>query len=250
MIIRLEQLIDQLYDQTNINHNNSKYEHLGKLRVLIIRSVVPGIFCAGADLKERFTMSTSEVTQFVSKLQALSSRIYHFPTPTIAAIDGVALGGGLEYALAADLRVASANAKLGLVETKLAIIPGAGGTQYLSRLLPVNIAKELIFTGRIIDGTNDAAAMIQYGLVNSVVEQNAQGDAAYQRALQLAEEILTSGPIALRAAKLAINAGTQVDLASGLIIEGCCYQQVINTKDRLEGLAAFREKRKPEYTGE
>lgn len=97
-----------------------------ELRVLIIRSVVPGIFCAGADLKERATMHIKEIPPFVSKLRAISTAIADFPYPTIAAIDGAALGGGLEYALAADMRIASLNAKIGLVESKLAIIPGAG----------------------------------------------------------------------------------------------------------------------------
>jgi methylglutaconyl-CoA hydratase len=108
--------------------NESLYQ-LGKdqeLRCLIIRSVVPGIFCAGADLKERLTMHEKEIPPFVTRLRAIGNAIHDFPYPTIAAIDGAAIGGGLEYALAADLRVAASNAKLGLVETKLAVIPGAG----------------------------------------------------------------------------------------------------------------------------
>lgn len=102
-----------------------------ELRVLIIRSVVPGIFCAGADLKERSTMHIKEVAPFVTKVRAVATALADFPFPTIAALDGAALGGGLEYALAADMRVASLNAKIGLVETKLAIIPGAGNTYSL-----------------------------------------------------------------------------------------------------------------------
>lgn len=217
-----------------------------ELRVLIIRSVVPGIFCAGADLKERSTMHVKEIPHFVSKLRSISSAIYDFPSPTIAAIDGAALGGGLEYALSADLRVASTNAKMGLVETKLAIIPGAGGTQRLTRIIPRHIAKELIFTGRILDG----AQAFHYGLVNYTVPQNDSLDAAYQRAVLLAEEMLSAGPAALRAAKMAINKGCEVDVNTGLAIEAACYQQLINTKDRLEGLAAFKEKRQPKYIGE
>ena len=216
------------------------------LRVLIIRSLVPGIFCAGADLKERSTMPEKEVPAFVSKLRSLSSAIYNFPLPTIAAIDGAALGGGLEYALATDIRVASNNAKLGLVETKLAIIPGAGGTQRLPRIIPRSLAKELIFTGRIISGTQ----AFTYGIVNHAVEQNSDGDAAYLKALSIGEEMLSCGPIALKAAKAAINYGTETDLATGLTIEGACYQDVVRTKDRLEGLAAFKEKRAPNFNGE
>lgn len=155
-------------------------------------------------------------------------------------------GGGLEIALSCDIRVASSNAKLGLVETKLAIIPGAGGTQRLPRLINTSLAKELIYTGRIFDG-NYAK---EIGLVNHVVEQNETGDAAYQKSLSIAEEILPNGPVALKMAKAAINRGIEVDLNSGLNIEEACYAQIIPTKDRSEGLAAFKEKRKPVYIGQ
>ncbi|XP_054165943.1 methylglutaconyl-CoA hydratase, mitochondrial-like [Oppia nitens] len=217
-----------------------------ELRVLIVRSVVAGIFCAGADLKERATMHEKDIPPFVAKLRSIANAIHDFPVPVIAAIDGAAIGGGLEYALAADLRVAASNAKLGLVETKLAVIPGAGGTQRLSRLIPIHLAKELIFTGKVIDGHSAAAI----GLVNYSVEQNAQGDAAYRRAVKLAEEMISNGPIALRAAKVAINKGIEVDLHSGLAIEASCHSLCVHTKDRLEGLASFKEKRAPKYRGE
>ncbi|XP_076360345.1 methylglutaconyl-CoA hydratase, mitochondrial [Tachypleus tridentatus] len=216
------------------------------LRVLIIRSLIPGVFCAGADLKERAKMSESEVGPFVARLRGMSIEIHDLPVPTIAVLDGAAMGGGLELALACDLRVAASSAKMGLVETKLAIIPGAGGTQRLPRVVGPSVAKELIFTGRIIDG-NQAHSI---GLVNHVVEQNQTGDAAYHKALELAEEIVPQGPVALRMAKLAINKGTEVDLNSGLAYEQAFYAQVIPTKDRIEGLQAFKEKRPPCYKGE
>ena len=110
--------------------------------------MVPGVFCAGADLKERAKMSADEVGPFVGKLRGVLHEMQKIPFPTIAAIDGVAVGGGLEMALGYDMRVASTNAKMGLVETKLAIIPGAGGTQNLARVVGTSKAKELIFTGR------------------------------------------------------------------------------------------------------
>ncbi|XP_029502257.1 methylglutaconyl-CoA hydratase, mitochondrial isoform X2 [Oncorhynchus nerka] len=188
-----------------------------KVRTVIICSMVPGIFCAG-----------------------------NLPMPTIAAIDGAALGGGLEMALSCDIRIASNNAKLGLTETKLAIIPGAGGTQRLPRAIGVALAKELIFAARAIDGTEAK----RLGLVSHAVEQNKSGDAAYLRALDLAREFNPNGPIAIRMAKLAINQGIEVDLNTGLAIEEACYAQVIPTKDRLEGLAAFKEKRLPRFKGE
>jgi len=215
------------------------------VRCVIIRSEVPGIFCAGADLKERLTMSEREVAAFVSKLRSNVADLRNLPMPVIAAVDGAAVGGGMEMALSCDLRVASTTAKLGLVETGLAIIPGGGGTQQLPRIVGPALAKELIFTARVLDGAEGA----RLGLVNHAVEQNAAGDAAYLRAVQLAEEILPNGPIAVRMAKAAINRGIEVDLESGLKYEEAYYAQVIPTKDRIEGLKAFKEKRKPDYKG-
>ncbi|XP_075067243.1 methylglutaconyl-CoA hydratase, mitochondrial [Mixophyes fleayi] len=217
-----------------------------KVRTVILRSEVPGVFCAGADLKERVKMHPSEVGPFVSKARALMNEFANLPMPTIAALDGAALGGGLEMALASDIIVAASSAKMGLVETKLAIIPGAGGTQRLPRAVGVALAKELIFSARVLDG-NEAKSM---GLVSHVVEQNDEGDAAYKRAVALALEFISQGPIAMRMAKLAINQGIEVDLATGLAIEEACYAQVIPTKDRIEGLLAFKEKRPPRYKGE
>lgn len=221
-------------------------KHDKNVRAVIVRSLAPGIFCAGADLKERAKMAPSDVGPFVSKLRAMVSGLSTLPMPVIAALDGAALGGGLEIALACDLRTAASSTKMGLVETKLAILPGAGGSQRLPRLVGVPVAKELIFTGRVLDG-KEAHSL---GLVNHVVDQNKEGDAAYHRALDLAGEIAVNGPVAVRMAKLAINYGSEVDLATGLAFEETCYAQVIPTKDRLEGLQAFKEKRPPKYIGE
>ncbi len=211
-------------------------------RVVILHSLVPGVFCAGADLKERATMAQGEVERFVKGLRAAFTALEDLPLPTIAALEGAALGGGLELALACDLRVAGVEARLGLPETGLAIIPGAGGTQRLPRLIGRSKAKELIFTGRRLNGEEAE----ELGLVDHAVTAGQ----ALDRALDLAREILPNGPIALRAAKEAINGGLDLDRDSGLALERACYAQVIPTKDRLEGLAAFREKRKPTYRGE
>ncbi|KFO22168.1 Methylglutaconyl-CoA hydratase, mitochondrial [Fukomys damarensis] len=192
-----------------------------KVRTIIIRSEVPGIFCVGADLKERAKMHSSEVGPFVSKIRAVINDIANLPVPTIAAIDGLALGGGLELALACDVRVAASSAKMGLVETKLAIIPGGGGTQRLPRAIGMSLAKELIFSARVLDGQEAKAV----GLVSHVLEQNQEGDAAYRKALDLAREFLPQGPVAVRVAKLAINQGMEVDLVTGLAIEEACYAQ-------------------------
>ncbi|XP_066471059.1 methylglutaconyl-CoA hydratase, mitochondrial isoform X2 [Tiliqua scincoides] len=198
-----------------------------KVRTVIFRSEVPGIFCAGADLKERAKMHSSEVSSYVSKARATINEMANLPVPTIAAIDGIALGGGLELALACDIRV-------------------AGGTQRLPRTIGVSLAKELIFSARVVDG--EEAKSI--GLISHLVEQNDAGDAAYRRALVLAQEFLPQGPVAMRVAKLAINQGMEVDLLTGLAIEEACYAQTIPTKDRIEGLLAFKEKRPPRYKGE
>ncbi|XP_043430928.1 enoyl-CoA hydratase domain-containing protein 2, mitochondrial isoform X5 [Prionailurus bengalensis] len=200
-----------------------------QVRVLLFRSGVKGVFCAGADLKEREQMSEAEVGIFVQRLRGLMNEIAAFPAPTIAAMDGFALGGGLELALACDLRVAAASsAVMGLIETTRGLLPGAGGTQRLPRCLGVALAKELIFTGRRLSGAQAQAL----GLVNHTVPQNEEGNAAYHRARALAQEILP-----------------QVDIASGMAIEGICYAQNIPTQDRLEGMAAFREKRPPRFVG-
>ncbi|KAL3918943.1 MAG: hypothetical protein SGILL_004004 [Bacillariaceae sp.] len=162
--------------------------------------------------------------------------------PVIAAVEGVAVGGGLELALAADLRVAGAAATLGLPETSLAIIPGAGGTQRLPRLIGVARAKELIWTGRKLSGEE----ALQYGLVEEVVPA---GEAT-NRAMALALHIAQNGPIAIRASKQAIDRGLECNnMMDALEIERQCYAKVLPTQDRLEGLAAFKEGRKPQYTG-
>ncbi|XP_037355186.1 enoyl-CoA hydratase domain-containing protein 2, mitochondrial isoform X2 [Talpa occidentalis] len=216
-----------------------------QVRVLLFRSAVKGVFCAGADLKEREQMSETEVGVFVQRLRGLMNEIAAFPAPTIAAMDGFALGGGLELALACDLRVAASSAVMGLIETTRGLLPGAGGTQRLPRCLGVALAKELIFTGRRLSGMQAQAL----GLVNHAVPQNEEGNAAYHRARALAQEILPQAPIAVRLGKVAIDQGMEVDIASGMVIEGLCYAQNIPTQDRLEGMAAFREKRPPKFVG-
>ncbi|XP_073020776.1 probable enoyl-CoA hydratase 2, mitochondrial [Primulina eburnea] len=211
-------------------------------KVLMISSSVPKVFCAGADLKERKTMSSSEIKDFVRRLRSTFSLLEELNVPTIAVIEGAALGGGLEMALSCDLRICVEDTVLGLPETGLAIIPGAGGTQRLSRLVGKSIAKDLIFTGRKITG-RDAVSI---GLVNYCVSS---GEARL-KALGIARDIIQKGPLAIRMAKRAINGGIEVDMVSALELEENCYERLLHTKDRLEGLAAFAERRKPVYTGE
>ncbi|XP_023551726.1 probable enoyl-CoA hydratase 2, mitochondrial isoform X3 [Cucurbita pepo subsp. pepo] len=185
--------------------------------VMMICSSVPKVFCAGADLKG-------------------------LCIPTISVIEGAAFGGGLEMALACDLRICGEDAKLSLPETGLAIIPGAGGTARLPRLVGKSIAKELIFTGRKVSG-RDALSI---GLVNYCVPAGE----AYAKALEIAQEINQKGPLAVKMAKKAIDEGHEGDLESAMEVEDECYKELLDTKDRLEGLTAFAEKRKPRYRGE
>ncbi|KLO19859.1 ClpP/crotonase [Schizopora paradoxa] len=214
------------------------------LRVLIVRSTTTGSFCAGADLVERRTMTQEQVSKFLGDLRTAFTSLENLPVPTIAAIDGPALGGGLELALACDLRVAGYDVtKIGLPETRLGIIPGAGGTQRAARLLGVSKAKELIFTGRSLTA-QDAADL---GLVDCVSKE---GQTALERALELAKEMSSGAPLALQAAKRAISKAFELDLESGLDFERACYQPLLSTRDRVEALKAFKEKRKPIFQGQ
>lgn len=211
------------------------------IRVVIITGSGQKAFCAGADLKERADMSERQVKAFIFTIRNLFTAIEDLNKPVIAAINGVALGGGMELCLACDIRIAAANASMGLTETRLAIIPGAGGTQRLPRLIGRGKAKELIFTGRRID----AQEALQIGLVNKICEKEALLDECQKMAAMICD----AGPIAIEQAKYAINNGLETDLHTGLGIESNAYWVTIPTEDRLEGLAAFREKRKPVYRG-
>ncbi len=211
------------------------------IRVVIITGAGERAFCSGADLKERATLSPNQVKAYIFTIRSLFTEIEQLNKPVIAAINGVALGGGTELALAADIRIASETATMGLTETRLAIIPGAGGTQRLPRLVGKGKAKELIFTGRRID----ASEALAIGLVNAVTPPGELLDTCRAMATQICE----AGPVAIEQAKYAINHGTETDLATGLSIESNAYWICIPTEDRLEGLAAFREKRKPVYRG-
>lgn len=212
------------------------------LRCILITGAGERAFCAGADLKERYTMEASMVPHFVRNIRALMDDVEAMPQPTVAVMNGFAFGGGTELALACDLRVAAENAMMGLTETSLAIIPGAGGTQRLPRLVGKSRAKDLILTARKLDAL-EAAEM---GLVNRTAPKAQLGAVA----LELAERISKNGPVAVRAAKDAIDAGCELSLAEGLEFEAECYSRTLETSDRLEALAAFSEKRKPNYQGE
>lgn len=212
------------------------------IRVVIITGAGEKSFSAGADLKERRTLNEKDVRRNVSRIRDVFTKIEELPQPTIAAINGYALGGGFELALACDFRLSVKEAVVGLTEVSWGIIPGAGGTQRLSRLIGNSRAKELILTARKID----AQQAFDWGIINKVVERVQLLEAS----VELAEEIMKNAPLAVTQAKYAINYGSNVDINTGLAIESKAYEVIIPTKDRIEALEAFKEKRPPNFKGE
>ncbi|MGH2829806.1 MAG: enoyl-CoA hydratase-related protein [Actinomycetota bacterium] len=211
-------------------------------RAVILTGAGDKAFCAGADLKERAGMSDAEVRDFVRMIRDTATALSRVPAPTIAAINGIAFGGGCELALACDVRVIDERAQIGLTETSLGIVPGGGGTQRLPRLIGPARAIELIVAAKRVD----AAEALRIGLVNEV----APAGGALKAATAIAERIAANAPIAVRAAKEAAWRGLELPLDDGLALETSLYERCLGTKDRIEGLAAFREKRPPVYTGE
>jgi enoyl-CoA hydratase/carnithine racemase len=207
----------------------------------VILAAAGRCFCAGADLKERQTMSVEDVKRWVRALSGTFTRLATLPMPTIAVVQGVAAGGGMELALACDMRVAEEPATLGLRETALAILPGAGGTQRLPRLIGPSRAKRWIFTAKM----HTAAEALSDGAVDRVVPAGG-GMAA---AIELASAIAACGPVAVRLAKRAIDGGCDLPMPEALVHEIGCYEGVLATDDRLEALKAFIEKRPPVFKG-
>ncbi|CAB3390131.1 enoyl-CoA hydratase-related protein [Kyrpidia spormannii] len=197
-------------------------------------------FCVGADLKERRTLDEWQVRRNVRKIRDVFTAVERLPQPTIAAIHGYAFGGGFELALACDFRFAAEETVMGLTETSLAIIPGAGGTQRLPRLIGPMRAKELIFTARRIRAPEAYDLGILTGFGSDPVAE----------ARRLAKEIAENGPLAVAQAKFAIDRGLDASLATGLEIESSAYEVLIPTRDRVEALEAFKEKRPPRFRGE
>jgi enoyl-CoA hydratase len=200
-----------------------------------VRAVVvyggPKVFAAGADVKEMADWSYTDAAARTADLSDCFTAVARIPQPTIAAITGYALGGGMELALCCDLRICGDNARLGQPEILLGIIPGAGGTQRLPRLIGPARAKELIFTGRMVSA--DEAARI--GMVDQVVAP----DDVYAAALELARRLAAGPPLALRAAKEAIDCGLETDLATGLQIERLAFTSLFATQDQSDGMASF-----------
>lgn len=216
--------------------------HSKATRVVVVTGAGKKAFCAGADLKERREFTEDQVRRYIHTIREAFNDLARIPKPVIAAVNGVAFGGGMELALACDLRIADEHAVVGLTETSLGIIPGAGGTQRLARLIGPARAKELIFTAKRLT----AREAENLGLVNRVVT----GGTVIEAVMEVAAQINENAPLALSQAKYAIDHGSETDLETGLALETKAYEVLIPTKDRLEGLQAFKEKRKPVYRGE
>ncbi|MFC3883654.1 enoyl-CoA hydratase-related protein [Bacillus songklensis] len=211
------------------------------IRVVTVTGAGEKAFSVGADLKERKSLTPEEVKRNIYKIGEVFSKIEQLPQPVIAILNGYAFGGGMELALACDFRIAADNTLVGLTETSLAIIPGAGGTQRLPRLIGEARALELILTARKLSTVEGYT----YGLFMEVVPP-AQLEESAQR---LVDAMLQNGPVALQQAKFAIKEGMKVDLQTGLHIERKAYELTIPTEDRMEALTAFGEKRKPVFKG-
>ena len=211
-----------------------------EVRVVILTGSGEKAFAAGSDVAEMQNMGSLDVEKFMGTIRKASDFIYALSKPTIAAIQGYTLGGGCELSMCCDLRIASEKTKFGQPEINLGLIPGAGGTQRLPRLIGAARAKQMIFMGDQID----AATALAWGLINKVVPP----EKVMEEAMDWAKKLVSkSGPV-LAAAKTAINTGLETDLGSGLSVEIKCNAVCFSTHDRKEGMDAFLEKRKAVFT--
>ena len=208
-------------------------------RVVVLTGAGGKAFVAGADIKYMSGLGVEEAKEWGGLGHGCGELLETMPKPTIAAVDGFALGGGCELALACDLRYASSSSKLGQPEINLGIIPGWGGTQRLARVCGLGVAKDLIFTGRLVD----AEEALRIGLVNGV------HDPAIDKAREVAELLVSKGPLALAAAKRALNHSLQGDHVENLEREADEFGGLFGSEDAKEGLTAFAEKREARFTG-
>jgi enoyl-CoA hydratase len=211
-----------------------------ELKVLIVTGG-SRVFAAGGDIEYMSTADSLQMEEFITLANGALDKIANFPRPVIAAIAGMALGGGCELALACDIRIAAEGTIFGQPEINLGIIPGAGGTQRLQKVVGPGWAKYLVMTGRNID----TETALKIGLINSIVPL----DRLMEEAKKLALELAKKSTIAMKAAKACMNYGVNVDLPSGLLYEQKTWSMLFSTEDQKEGMEAFLEKRKPQYTG-
>ena len=212
------------------------------VRAVVLTSTHERAFCVGADLKERNSFTDADLMRQRPVTRGAYTAVLELPVPAIAAVHGFALGGGFELALSCDVIMADRTAVVGLPEVSVGVIPGGGGTQLLPRRVGAARAAELIFTGRRLE----AGEAQELGLVDQLVE----GGRDREEALALAARIAANSPVGLRAAKRALRLGQGLDLRAGLEVEDAAWRSVAFSGDRAEGVAAFNEKRKPEWPGE
>lgn len=210
-------------------------------RCVVLTAAGDRIFCAGADLKERDGMTDEQFNTQHYLFERMGRAIYDCPIPTIACVNGAAIAGGLELALACDFIVASDAARFGFSEVSRGIMPGGGGTQQLPRAIGVRRAKEAIFTGDYFD----ASEALTWGLLNHVYSQATLIDDTFS----LVRRILANAPLAVRQAKKAVTYGMQMDLRTGFFFEIEAYSRLVSTEDRNEGIRAFNEKRPARFIG-
>jgi enoyl-CoA hydratase/carnithine racemase len=217
----------------------AEFRHDDEVGVVVFTGAGDRAFAAGADINE--LRERTFLDALASLMQAVYDEIEDYEKPTIAAVNGLALGGGCELAMACDIRIASENARFGQPEVNLSIIPGAGGTQRLARLVGKGKATEMILTGEII-GAEEAHRV---GLVTRVISSDELVDAVRETA----RSIMSKGPLAIRLAKLAIRTGFETDLKTGLVVERLAQAVLLTSEDKREGTSAFLEKREPEFKG-
>ncbi len=230
-----KEVIDEVLQALEDSRNDEN------VRVVVLTGAGEKAFSAGADIKTMKGMNALKARELSLMGEKLCSSLENLEKPVIAAINGYALGGGLEVAMACDLRIASENARMGQTEINIGLIPGWGGTQRLTRLVGKTKAKELVFTGKMID----AKTAEQLGILNIVVP----ADKFKETVRQYAAELAAKAPVALRVAKALINKGTDISLDSALALEREGFSVVASTEDLQEGVAAFTEKRKPKFKG-
>jgi len=211
------------------------------VKIIVITGAGEKSFCTGLDLKSVKDITVVKAVETTRRGQKLTLAVEELGKPVIAAINGYALGGGLELAMACDIRIASENARLGQTELNVGLIPGWGGTQRLPRLVGKGIAKELIFTGKMID----AKTAERLGIVNMVVPSENLKSAVEG----LAKEIMSKSPIAMKLVKELVNSSIETDLGTGLVHEAEAFGILSSTEDFREGVSAFIEKRKPQFKG-
>ena len=217
----------------------AEFRHDDQVGVVVFTGAGDRAFAAGADIGE--LRERTFLDALASTMQAVYDEVEAYEKPTIAAVNGLALGGGCELAMACDIRIAAENAEFGQPEVALSIIPGAGGTQRLARLVGKGRAVELILTGRIFD----AEEALRIGLVTRLVPP----DELTKAVMETAWQILSKGPLAVRLAKLAVQTGFETDLKTGLVIERLAQAVLFTSEDKREGTSAFLEKREPEFEG-